>query len=248
MRLSWGEILGRITVGITVLALTPGAVGHSAGSSESPTLWVNCDYSSKPPKNALISSSPLVAEKTGYRAWVQVASVAVPDGGAECFNTTVLWISRGGNHPYRPVLTQLPVQPDLYGNGMQLVDWSPNGQLLLTELWQWNTMPNDAPLAKRILVFQPGKNAKFEINLDALWVDQKHKDCFVEFKLLGFTANNWVALKAHITTFYEADETQADKPAGKVCAEKTEVLAIDPYHTNPALNTRRFPDYQSHGS
>ncbi len=121
---------------------------------------------------------------------------------------------------------------------MRLVDWSPNGQVLLTELWQWNTEPNDAPFIKRILVFQPKSKSKFEINFDPLLEDQKGKDCFVEFQLLGFTDTNWVALKTHVSTFYDVDETIDGVPADKVCKEKTQTWAVDPatqkWHALPA--------------
>jgi hypothetical protein len=95
-------------------------------------VWVNCDPPSG--KNAVVIG-PTVIAKNGSRAWVQVVSAVAPLEGM-CLNTTTLWVSRGHLHPSRPIFTQSPVYPNLEGNGMQIVDWSPNGRLLLTEMWQ----------------------------------------------------------------------------------------------------------------
>src|SRR4051812_44138557 len=114
-------------------------------------LWVNCDPSSG--KNAVVAG-PAVTAKNGSHAWVQVVSVAGPLQRM-CLNTTTLWLSKGQSHPYLPIFTQFPVYPNLEGNGMQIVDWSADGRLLLTEMWQWNTEPNDAPIPRSILVFEP---------------------------------------------------------------------------------------------
>ncbi|HEV7219325.1 MAG TPA: hypothetical protein VGN39_10650 [Terriglobales bacterium] len=225
---------------VAVVLASSTAVGQNIKPSDSPTLFVQCDYPSRPPKNVVVTSPELVAKYSGYRAWLQVVSAA-PSSGATCYNTTVLWFSGGINREYRQLYTVFPEQRNLEGSGMRLVDWSRDGQLLLTELWQWNTEPNDAPFVKRILVFQPKSKSKFEINFDPLLEDQKGKDCFVEFQLLGFTDTNWVALKTHISTLYGADEAIDGVPADKVCKEKTQTWAVDPatqkWHALPASFT-----------
>src|SRR2546430_10908133 len=170
-------------------------------------LWVNCD----PPlgKNAVVVG-PTVTAKNGSRAWVQVVSVIAPIQEM-CLNTTTLWVSRGHLHPYLPIFTQSPVYPNLEGNGMQIVDWSHDGRLLLTEMWQWNTEPNDAPIPRKILVFEPTKKVRHEINIYRLVDDQKGRDCEVQFDLLGFTLDDWVALRTRISTFYDVDELRRNQ-------------------------------------
>lgn len=188
-------------------------------------LWVNCDSSSG--KNAVVVG-PAVTAKNGSRAWVQVVSVVAPLKGM-CLNTTTLWVSRGHWHPYLPIFTQAPVYPNLEGNGMHIVDWSPDGRLLLTEMWQWNTEANDAPIPRSILVFEPQKTARHQIDVHRLVDDQKERDCEVQFDLLGFSPDDWVALKARISTFYEADESETTKPKQRKCRESTQWLAINPF-------------------
>jgi hypothetical protein len=81
-------------------------------------------------------------------------------------------------------------------------------------------------------------NFRYEITLDRLVADQKGKDCFVQFQSLGFTAANWVALKTHVSTWYDDGDTPEDKPADKVCKEKTQMWAVEPatekWHSLPA--------------
>ena len=188
-------------------------------------LWVNCDPPSG--KNAVVVG-PTVTAKNGSRAWVQVVSVVAPLAGM-CLNTTTLWVSRGQLQPDLPIFTQSPVYPNLEGNGMHIVDWSPDGRLLLTEMWQWNTEPNDAPIPRSILVFEPQKMAKYQIDIYRLVDDQKGRDCDVQFDLFGFTPDDWVALKARISTFYDEDENEATKPKNLKCSESTQWLAINPF-------------------
>jgi hypothetical protein len=188
-------------------------------------LWVNCDPPSG--KNAVVVG-PTVTAKDGSSAWVQVVSVVAPLKGM-CLNTTTLWVSRGDLRPYLPIFTQSPVYPNLEGNGMQIVDWSPDGRLLLTEMWQWNTEPNDAPIPRSILVFEPQRTAKHEIDIYRLLDDQKGRDCELQFDLFGFTPDDWVALKARISTFYDVDENETTKPKDQKCRESTHYLAINPF-------------------
>lgn len=188
-------------------------------------LWVNCDPSSG--KNAVVVG-PTVTAKNGSRAWVQVVSVVAPLKQM-CLSTTTLWVSRGHLHPDLPIFTQSPVYPNLEGNGMQIVDWSPDGRLLLTEMWQWNTEPNDAPIPRSILVFEAKKKTKHEIDIYHLVDDQKGRDCDVQFDLFGFTPDDWVAVKARISTFYDVDEDETTKPKNLKCRESTHWLAINPF-------------------
>lgn len=219
-----------------LLATCSTAAEQPTESPIPPTLFVQCDYPSRPPKNVVVTGPELVAKDSGYRAWAQVVSAA-PNPEAACYNTTVIWISKAGDF-YRPLYLHLPVQDDLKGNGIHLVNWSPSGQLLLAESWEWNTEPNDAGVNKRILVFRPRTNSKFEITLDRLLTGQKGKDCFVDFELLGFTASNWVAVKTHVSTWYDDGDTPADKPPNKVCKEKIQIWAVEPetqkWHLLPA--------------
>jgi hypothetical protein len=142
---------------------------------------------------------PTVTAKNGSRAWVQVVSVVAPLKGM-CLNTTTLWVSRGDLRPYLPIFTQSPVYPNLEGNGM-----------------------------RRVLVFEPQRTAKHEIDIYRLLDDQKGRDCELQFDLFGFTPDDWVALKARLSTFYDVDENETTKRKDQKCREATHYLAINPF-------------------
>jgi hypothetical protein len=115
------------------------------------------------------------------------------------------------------------------GAGMNLVDWSPDGRFLLTEFWQWNQMPNDAGIDKRILLFSDDGKTKLEIDTDRFLADQKDKNCWLEFKLLGFTPDGRVAMRTDITRYYEPAQEPSEVPPDKTCHEKHQSWAVDPH-------------------
>jgi hypothetical protein len=115
------------------------------------------------------------------------------------------------------------------GNGMNLVDWSPDGQLLLAEFWEWNTLPNNEGIDKRILLFNERGTAKLEIDTGQFWSDQQGKNCHVEFRLLGFTPSGRVAIQTDITPNYEAGQETSEVPASKICMPKHDAWAVDPH-------------------
>ncbi len=211
------------------LALVFYALAVSARAQEfefpkSPTLWVDCGVGERQPE-AMDITGPVFAAKSGqHRAKVELK---VKVKGYDCHNTTTLWFSEGTTLEFKAAYTQLPIEPDVRGNGMQIADWSPDGKLLLTELWQWNTMANDADFGQRIIVFYSQHNKHFEIDLKKLQPDPKAK-CLIQYQLLGFTSDSWVAMKTRIFTFYEVGESIDDKPPDARCELPLEVLKINP--------------------
>lgn len=197
---------------------------------ESPTLWVDCDPQ-KQPKTLDIKGPTFIAKNGQHRANVELK---VRVKGHDCFNTSTLWYSAGTTLEYEATYVQPPVDPGLWGNGMQIVDWSPDGRLLLTELSQWNTMPNDAGDDHRVLVFHPEDDKHSEIDLSRFINDQKGKDCFVQFQLLGFTPDSWVALKTKISTYYDEGDEPEDKPPARRCNERP----IEGWKINPVSQER----------
>src|SRR5205809_1041303 len=95
------------------------------------------------------------------------------------------------------------------------------------ELW----VNCDPPLGKNAVVVGPTvttKNVRHEINSYRLVDDQKGRDCEVQFDLLGFTLDDWVALRTRISTFYDVDEDETTKPKNLKCSESTQWVAINP--------------------
>jgi hypothetical protein len=169
----------------------------------------------------------LVAKATGYAAEVKVHQ------DDSCGNTSTLIVKAGGNP--KTIWTERPMpQEQLDGNGINLVDWSPNGKSLLAESWRWTQAPNDAGVDKTILLFTADRWTMSEIDTALFLADQKDRSCWLEFKLLGFTPDGQVAMHIDITQFYEVDEQQlSDIPPGKRCTEKHETWAISQATQHP---------------
>ena len=186
------------------------------------TLWVPCEALER--AGGVIEGPVLVAKNGGRSAKVRVESV--PDSDF-CSNATTLLIAAKVGGEFSGIHPQLS-QPS-NGNGMHLVDWSPDGRLLLTEFWQWEQAPNDVGVDKRILLFAADKWPQSEIDTAQFTADQERRNCWLEFELLGFTPDGKVAIRTDLTTYYEFDETLEDVPSAKRCIEKHQTRAVDPH-------------------
>ena len=149
----------------------------------------------------------LVAKNGGRAAKVRVESTLE---ATDCTNTTTLLIAAKVGDKFSRIHPQLS-QPS-NGNGMHLVDWSPDGRLLLAEFWQWEQAPNDVGVDKRILLFAADRWPQSEIDPAQFMADQEGRNCQIEFELLGFTPDGKVAMRIDLTTYYEVDETLEDVP------------------------------------
>jgi len=195
-----------------------------------PTLWVPCDEQHA--KERVIKSPRLIAKATRYSARVEVEQTS------SCENTTTLRVTTEGKPETIWIERSVP-EKQLDGNGMNLVDWSPDGKLLLVEAWRWTQAPNDVGVDKRILLFASGSWSMSEIETDSFLADQTDRSCWLEFKLLGFTPEGRIAMGIDITQYYEVDEQQlSDIPLNKRCTEKHETWAVDPttQHHSPLSN------------
>ena len=205
-------------------ALSIGATAQELEFPTSPTLWSDCGTGEKKPEARDITGPVFVAKSGQHRAKVKLK---VKVKGYDCKNTTTLWFSEGTTLEFKSAYTQSPIEPDVQGNGMQIVDWSPDGKLLLTELWKWTTMGNDAGVDQSIIIFYPSRRKRFEVDLKRFQPDPK-AECSIQYQLMGFTSDAWVVMKTRISTFYEDGESTDDKPPDKRCERPVEVWKINP--------------------
>jgi hypothetical protein len=80
----------------------------------------------------------LVSRDRQHRAYVQVEAIVkkqeeVP---VRCSNTSRLYVASPGESEFRLVF-RLEPRRHLQGNGIRLVDWSPDSRLLLVDMHQW---------------------------------------------------------------------------------------------------------------
>ena len=216
-------LIARLLATVFLLSMMTNAqVSGNANQGYPRTLWAPCEELIR--AGGVIRGPALVAKNGGHAAKVRVEST-------DCSNTTTLLIAAKVGGKFFRIHPQLS-QPS-NGNGMHLLDWSPDGRLLLAEFWQWEQMGTDEGIDKRILLFAAGKWSQSEIDLAQFMADQEGRNCQLEFKLLGFTPDGEVAMRTDLTTDYDVDETLEDVPPAKRCIEKHQTWAVDPQTQKP---------------
>jgi hypothetical protein len=190
-----------------------------------PTLWVPCDAKLSPNSTR---TGPAVVSHAGEHSAKVTVKLSWP--GGTCFNTVSLWVADAGSsaEKARTIFVYRPQSLYSSGAGMNLVDWSPDGRLLLTEFWRWNQMPTDEGIDKGILLFSANGKTRLEIDTAQFLADQEGKNCWLEFKLLGFTPGGQIAMRTDITPYYEAAQEPSEVPPDKTCEEKHQTWAVDP--------------------
>lgn len=194
------------------------------GQKETPTGYLECYAKGRRSRRAI---SPLVISRKGRRAaYVEVVATkpSSPVFGAECANTTRLLVSHRGG-PFRPAILIEPKRVRL-GNGMKIVDWSRDSNLLLLEEydWQW---ASDAPIGHHVVIFEPASGATHELEMDVLTDGRSSERCTADVRVLGFTADNGVVVEAQIFTGLEMGEELEDVAPEERCEEVTETWVFD---------------------
>lgn len=188
-----------------------------------PTLWAPCEAFHSP--NRTIEGPTLVAKASGYTAKVKVES-KLDDSPSPCSNTTTLIVDAAGARKTIHIVPEVKDQLD--GNGMNLVDWSPDGKLLVAEVWRWTQAGNNAGIDNRVFVYTAHPWSSREIKWDLFLADQPGRSCNLQFDLLGFTPEGRVAMKVDITQWYDPTEELSDIPLSRRCIEKHQAWAVDP--------------------
>jgi hypothetical protein len=186
--------------------------------SPADTLFVNCD-AHHTGKRVL---SPVAISQSGrWRAYVEVE---IQPGG-RCLHSTKLWIGTG-NGPYRLVYLMPPKREDA-GNGIKILGWAPETGMLLVQTQQWQ-YGSDAPPVQQVLAINAGSREVYEPDLKVLLQNRKDKECTFQVTDAAFgSERNVILVRAKFFTAVEADETEADVPAGKRCANTQETWSFN---------------------
>jgi hypothetical protein len=168
-------------------------------------------------------TSVLISPDGLYRAYAEsqaVASQALNAAGAECQNTSKLFVSGPKSQKFRPVLVVKP-SPEALGNSIDLVDWSPNGhRLLLAQgFWQWGS---DAGGLMVRIYDADIENLSREFFVDEAFSRYVGKHCAGVFHPVGFSSGGKVIVTAG--PFFDAGE---DKPVEDSCVQKEGFWLID---------------------
>jgi hypothetical protein len=186
--------------------------------SPADTLFVNCDAHEK---GRHVLSPVAISQSGGWRAYVEVE---IQPGGS-CLHTTKLWVGTGSGR-YRLVYLMPPKREDA-GNGIKILGWGPESSVLLVQTQQWQ-YGSDAPPVQQVLAINADSGEVYEPDLNAVLQNRKDKKCTFQVTDAGFALErNVILVRAKFFTALEADETEADVPVEKRCANTQETWSFN---------------------
>ena len=172
------------------------------------TFWVTCG--DQPPYKEHTATSPVLISPNGqYSAFARVTA------SEKCQNTSTLFIRGAKSSTYRQVFSEKPSEGQL-GNGMKIVDWSPDSHLLLVEvvLWQYGS---DADWNHKILLYDVSQDRFVQPDFDAT-LEGTPNDCWTDVRALGFSADKQVVIKTRVQPYYDPGD---DEPRNAQCPTMT---------------------------
>jgi|SRR5580692_2122840 hypothetical protein len=116
------------------------------------TVWTGREWSKPAARSA---RTPVRQSPQGLRAY---GEVTVKVSGEDCENTTTLYVARRGAKEFKIVYTR----SESGGNGIRLLDWSPDGGQLLGEVTFW-TYESDAGYGYIPVVYNASTDSAREV-------------------------------------------------------------------------------------
>ncbi|HLW99275.1 MAG TPA: hypothetical protein VKR82_11560 [Candidatus Acidoferrales bacterium] len=127
----------------------------------------------------------------------------------DCRNHTTLFTAKGSNSRFDPILDVAGVDNPTRGNGLQLIDWSPDSEILLADLLTWYY---DSEGAEHNLVLYSSRTGSLtQKSLSEVFKSISHEDCRFDGEIIGFLADGQIALR----TVYVHDEIEEWNPCVK---------------------------------
>jgi hypothetical protein len=167
-------------------------------------------------------TSVLLSPDERYRVYAESEAVASTANNAspECQNTSRLFVAGPKSENFRAVLIVEP-SPEVLGNSIDLIDWSPNGhRLLLAQgFWQWGS---DAGGIMVRIYDADSENLSSESLVEDAFRKYVGKDCVAVFRPVGFSSSGEAIVIAG--PYFDVGE---DSPREDSCVEKEGFWLID---------------------
>ena len=182
---------------VIVFGILPGSGISRLGDTLNVSCTVEATGNGLTPRK--VTSPILLSPDKAKRAYTEVAAnVAL----GNCANNSRLFLqSPSTGNRYSLVFLQEPTELQR-GNGIRIIDWSPNGHLLLFEVivWQYGS---DARPGKDIFVYDSKAGVLFPVPVQN-FAKQFGEGCVVDIDPLGFSSENRAILR--VTARQEYDE------------------------------------------
>lgn len=165
----------------------------------------------------------LVSPDRQYRACAEneaLASKPINDTIAECQNTSRLFVSSPNSEKFSEVLVVKPT-PEALGNSIDLVDWSPDGRLLLFTQGSWQWGSDAGGMMVRIYDVESASLSR-EFLVDEAFGKYVGRKCAGVFHPTGFSPKGQIVVTA--APFFDVGE---DKPVKDSCVQQEGFWLID---------------------
>jgi hypothetical protein len=168
----------------------------------------------------LYESPQLTSPDGKWRAYASVE--ARPDSNFGCFDSSALLVEGPGDLSFQTVHTLKP-DPQMVGNGMKPIAWSPQGHMLAVRLFYWQHGSDFA--VRSVLIYDADRKRASEPDLAKLFARKyKKKECAFDIQdVLGFDSHNRALFSAD-----DVIEPGDDQPIGETrCLGGPSVWALD---------------------
>ncbi len=160
------------------------------------TVWTGKEWSKPAPRSA---RTPVTQSPKGFRAY---GEVSVHVNGADCENTTALFVAAPGANEFKAVYTT----SESGGNGIRLLDWAPNGDRLLAEVTFW-TYESDAGFGYIPVIYDASTNSAREVRaMDKALIRLFGTGCSFEDHVTGWRVDGQLLVRVTRSLSTEEDE------------------------------------------
>lgn len=178
-----------------------------------PTVGAICDDVKPQPGKPVVIHGPYIISPDGvHKAYARV-EVQLPDsehrGEYDCRNHTTLFMAKGPNGRYDPILDVTGADNPTRGNGLQLIDWSADSETLLADLLTWYYDSEGAE--HNFILYSSRTGSLTQKSLSEVFMSVSHEDCRFDGEIMGFLADGQIALR----TVYVHDEIEEWNPCVK---------------------------------
>ncbi len=177
--------------------------------------------------------SPVLVSPDGrYRAYAESEAIAfIPSPGEDsyagplCANTSRLFVQRPEARDYTLMFQQEAAANDL-GNGIRVVDWSPDSRFLLVQVNRWQYESDAAGFD--LLLIDPFFGTVRKPDHNRLFSERFQKECFMWVNALGFTEDDKIVLEA--SDFWPSEEPYGTPE--QACVKKRSIWLLKISHPN----------------
>jgi hypothetical protein len=190
------------------------------------TQYVDCERNARGENVASREmKTPVFTSKLGDRAYGIVIARLV---GTDCKYGSTIYLSKGMGE-YQVIFKQEAEQnPDttwFEGSGVQNLRWSPDGENLLVEIFQWKNGSDAAGRTKYLIFNRDHSSSVKEIGPEELVYNWFHKDCSPLMESTGWIDETHIGIQ--VKPFTLTDEEGKPDKTTPTCVDKPNLFSFD---------------------